>query len=79
MTSVERAPSPAKSRKCNIRFLGHEFRSVGKSVAVMLILLFTTACGYHTAGHAVTLPQMSRPSPFPHSSTGHRRTKSSSA
>ena len=56
MTRVERAPSPAKSRKCKMRFLGHESSQCWQVVAVMLILLITTACGYHTAGHAVTLP-----------------------
>ena len=53
MTRVERAPSPAKSRKR----LGHRLlpcRPIFQTL--MLILLFTTACGYHTAGHAVTLP-----------------------
>lgn len=30
-----------------------EFRP---STPVLLILLFSTACGYHTAGHAITLP-----------------------
>ncbi len=28
MTRVERAPSPAKSRKCDTRFSDHGFRSV---------------------------------------------------
>ena len=57
MTRVERAPSPAKSRKCDTRFSDHEL-SLSRPVfpALMLILLSTTACGYHTAGHAVTLP-----------------------
>ena len=43
--------SPAKSRK--------RYRSPGLSVLVLMLLvisLFTTACGYHTAGHSVTLP-----------------------
>jgi outer membrane lipopolysaccharide assembly protein LptE/RlpB len=55
--SVERAPSPAKSRKSNIRFSDHEL-SPRRPIfqAMMLILFFSTACGYHTAGHAVTLP-----------------------
>jgi outer membrane lipopolysaccharide assembly protein LptE/RlpB len=65
MTRVERAPfrqaqgrlSPAKSRKSNMRFSGPG-RSPRGSIflALMLVLFFTTGCGYHTAGHAVTLP-----------------------
>ena len=54
--SVERAPSPAKGRKSNMSFLGHEISQYRPVFEVMLILLFSTACGYHTAGHAVTLP-----------------------
>ena len=48
---VERASSPAKSRK-------HNIRSGPAHPACMLVslLFFTTACGYHTAGHAVALP-----------------------
>jgi len=38
--------SPAKSRKSN------KFRSL----PVLLLVLLTTACGYHTAGHNVALP-----------------------
>jgi len=57
MTRVERAPSLAKSRKINIRFSDTEL-SLRRPIfqALLLILLFSTACGYHTAGHAVTLP-----------------------
>ncbi len=54
---VERAPTPAKSRKCDNR-LGEpgclHFHTALE--IVLLIMLFTSACGYHTAGHAVTLP-----------------------
>jgi outer membrane lipopolysaccharide assembly protein LptE/RlpB len=57
MTRVEPAPSPAKSRKNNMPFSGLG-RSPRRSIfqALMLVLFFTAACGYHTAGHAVTLP-----------------------
>src|SRR6202140_1508978 len=57
MTRVERAPSPAKSRKCNIRFSGHG-GSLRLAIlqTLILTLLLSTACGYHTAGHTVTLP-----------------------
>ena len=46
---VERAPSPAKSwrRYSSLRFA---------RLPQLTLILFTTACGYHTAGHAVTLP-----------------------
>ena len=57
MTRVKRAPSPAKSRTINIRFSDTELsprRPICQSL--LFILLFSTACGYHTAGHAVTLP-----------------------
>ncbi len=47
---VERAPSPAKSRKY------HRSLHIPVLRMLMLISLFSTACGYHTAGHAVTLP-----------------------
>jgi len=53
----ERAPTPAKSRKCDNRFRALYKRT--NSLApptVLLIVLFTSGCGYHTAGHAVTLP-----------------------
>jgi len=57
MTRVERAPSLARSRKIYIRFSDTEL-SLRRPIfqALLLILLFSTACGYHTAGHAVTLP-----------------------
>src|SRR5882762_1039296 len=57
MTRVERAPSPAKSRTIKIRSSDTELsprRPIFQSL--LFILLFSTACGYHTAGHAVTLP-----------------------
>jgi outer membrane lipopolysaccharide assembly protein LptE/RlpB len=46
MTRVARAPSPARqsTQCCWILSLGS-------------FLLLSTACGYHTGGHAVTLPQ----------------------
>src|SRR5690242_1580116 len=46
---VERAYSPAKSwrRHGSLRFA---------RLPLLTVILFTTACGYHTAGHAVTLP-----------------------
>ena len=43
--------SPAKSRK------RHRTRGLPVLVLMLLVIsLFTTACGYHTAGHSVTLP-----------------------
>ena len=55
---AERAPSPAKSRrKENPPLPGQEGLHSHTSLKIVeLILLFTAACGYHTAGHAVTLP-----------------------
>lgn len=52
----ERRFSPVKSR-ANVDLSGQAVspRSIGLR-ALILILLFGTACGYHTAGHAVTLP-----------------------
>jgi outer membrane lipopolysaccharide assembly protein LptE/RlpB len=52
--------SPARSEK-----VGRQFSDTKRSpihsrqiltVLLLLSLFFTTACGYHTAGHAVTLP-----------------------
>lgn len=48
---VERAPSPAKSRKHNIRS-----GLANPALRLVSLLFLTTACGYHTAGHAVALP-----------------------
>ena len=58
---VAQAPSPAKSSK-----RGNHFGTgmVGMVTAIpktqililMVMLLLSTACGYHTAGHSVTLP-----------------------
>jgi len=59
MTSLcaERAPSPAESRRKENPLPGQEgLHSHTSLKIVVLILLFTAACGYHTAGHAVTLP-----------------------
>ncbi len=49
--------SPAKGRKSCNPFSGARcsLRSLALP-SLTLILLFTPACGYHTAGHAVTLP-----------------------
>ena len=54
---VEPARALAKSRNSNDRFWDPAIllRSLALPV-LMLILLFSAACGYHTAGHAVTLP-----------------------
>jgi outer membrane lipopolysaccharide assembly protein LptE/RlpB len=49
---VARAPSPAKSRKSCNPFSGPGWLLVTLSG----LILFSTSCGYHTAGHAVTLP-----------------------
>jgi outer membrane lipopolysaccharide assembly protein LptE/RlpB len=57
MTDVERAPSPAKGRKSDVRGSGHAGSPrLPVLQTLILMLLFSTACGYHTAGHAVTLP-----------------------
>jgi len=55
--SVERAPSPAKGRKSNSRFsCSLRLQRISILPMLTLILLFSAACGYHTAGHAVILP-----------------------
>src|ERR1700730_8773459 len=56
MTRVERAPSPTNSR-INIRFSDPEL-SPRRPIFQLLLLDWrdSTACGYHTASHAVTLP-----------------------
>lgn len=66
MTHVERAPlrqaqgrlSPAKRSQDKVRASGHRGGSPRPPILqlLMLMLLFSTACGYHTAGHAIALP-----------------------
>ena len=54
MTCVERTPSQARLRtESRVSYRGVPLRS---QVLLLLILLLSTACGYHTAGHAVALP-----------------------
>ena len=49
--------SPAKSREDNTQFSGPRWRSRFPTVQMLvLVSCFSAACGYHTAGHAVTLP-----------------------
>jgi outer membrane lipopolysaccharide assembly protein LptE/RlpB len=43
--------SPARGRHASARF-----PNAGRWFFILLILTISTACGYHTAGHAVTLP-----------------------
>jgi outer membrane lipopolysaccharide assembly protein LptE/RlpB len=54
--NVARAPSPAKGRKSckHLAGLGRWLRI--RMQILVLTVLFSTACGYHTAGHSVTLP-----------------------
>jgi outer membrane lipopolysaccharide assembly protein LptE/RlpB len=53
---VERAPSPAKSRKSHDRRLSSGPSLRLSALPMFVLILLSTACGYHTAGHAVTLP-----------------------
>lgn len=53
---VERAPSPAAGRKMGSKCSRPVWSHKLPLQLMTLILLGTTACGYHTAGHAVTLP-----------------------
>lgn len=49
--------SSAPGRETEILFFSQISRlSVTSLMLLLLISLFTSACGYHTAGHAVTLP-----------------------
>jgi outer membrane lipopolysaccharide assembly protein LptE/RlpB len=48
--------SPARSQETGTQFSGPKGSSTCALLTLTLILLFATACGYHTAGHAVTLP-----------------------
>ena len=54
---VEQGPWPAKDwRTCSL-FSGSIWRrSFPGLLLLTLILLFSPSCGYHTAGHSVTLP-----------------------
>jgi outer membrane lipopolysaccharide assembly protein LptE/RlpB len=49
--------SPRKGREDNTQFSGPRWRPRFPAVQMLaLVSLFSAACGYHTAGHAVTLP-----------------------
>jgi len=43
--------SPARGRQTSA-----QFSTPGRWIFILLMLLFSTACGYHTAGHSITLP-----------------------
>jgi len=43
--------SPAGGRQTSA-----QFSTPGRGLFILLMLLFSTACGYHTAGHSITLP-----------------------
>src|SRR5437588_1295052 len=58
---VARAPSPAKSSKSGNRFgtgmVGMVTAIPKTQISILMVtLLLSAACGYHTAGHSVTLP-----------------------
>jgi outer membrane lipopolysaccharide assembly protein LptE/RlpB len=54
---VARAPSLAKGRKSCNHFAGlGGWLRIPRMQILVLTVLFNTACGYHAAGHSVTLP-----------------------
>jgi outer membrane lipopolysaccharide assembly protein LptE/RlpB len=59
--SVVAGDSPARGDEISTQSLGPTLPRIPTlktlSLFLVFISLFTTACGYHTAGHAVTLPQ----------------------
>ena len=53
---VAAGDSPAKRRKTCNQLAGRRHSLPFPALQVFILTLFSTACGYHTAGHAVTLP-----------------------
>jgi len=57
VVNVARAPSPTKSGESRKQFSRPGYSlPIATVLLLILILLFSVACGYHTAGHGVTLP-----------------------
>src|SRR5712691_6480528 len=57
VVNVARAPWPTKSGESRKQFSRPGYSlPIATVLLLILILFFSVACGYHTAGHGVTLP-----------------------
>jgi outer membrane lipopolysaccharide assembly protein LptE/RlpB len=48
--------SPARGREISFQFSRARWLRIAPVELLALVLVFSTACGYHTAGHAIALP-----------------------
>jgi outer membrane lipopolysaccharide assembly protein LptE/RlpB len=56
MVRVLAGHSPAKIRRCHRHQFGSRRGSLVGGLLLSALTLLSTACGYHTAGHSITLP-----------------------